>query len=316
MRFVELRLEDVAARLNRFERAGEAPFEAMNLVAEFNQRAYELFGRPLVHALANEPFARLSRAFHPLRLQRWGISDLNPWLWWLAPAAQAVRAQRQAVDAEHPASRIESMLSDVTSASLDSLRALRDAVAEATFFQIYGSLFALYFGGERGGADRAPAADAQQLASDGRALASIERGGYAEALARVAFLIAHEDEPLPLSRLELAHDLIEDYRALLPPLAPDEVRRIGGEQEVIARHDPERAIEALPTLLADPADRDRLLTLLDSVLADRRVQRIEPTARQVAILARIRSVLGARGSSRRPGRAAPAQRGDVTTIEG
>ena len=76
--FVELRLEDVVARLNRFKRVDEKPFEAANAVSEFNQRAYELFGRPLVKALANEYGAKLSREFHPLRLQRWAFSDLNP----------------------------------------------------------------------------------------------------------------------------------------------------------------------------------------------------------------------------------------------
>ena len=76
--FVELRLEDVAARLNRFKREDERPFEALRVVSEFNQRAYELFGRPLVKAFANEYGAKLARDFHPLRLQRWAISDLNP----------------------------------------------------------------------------------------------------------------------------------------------------------------------------------------------------------------------------------------------
>ena len=60
--FVELRLEEVAARLNRFKREDEKPFEAVNAVAEFNQRAYELFGRPVVKAFANEYGAKLSRA--------------------------------------------------------------------------------------------------------------------------------------------------------------------------------------------------------------------------------------------------------------
>src|SRR4030095_17113890 len=74
---VELRLEEVAPRLNRFKRVDEKPFEAAKVVAEFNQRAYELFGRTLVEALANEYGAKLSREFHPLRFQRWAFSDLN-----------------------------------------------------------------------------------------------------------------------------------------------------------------------------------------------------------------------------------------------
>ena len=125
------------------------------------------------------------------------------------------------------------------------------------------------------------------------ALASIDNGGYPEALARVAFLMAHEDKPLPLSRLQLAHDLIEEYREFLPQLAPDELRRIGGEQEIIARYEPEKAVETLPVLVADRKDRNRLLTLLERVLADPRMQRIRPSAAQKAMLARIRGVLGA-----------------------
>ena len=46
-------------------------------------------------------------------------------------------------------------------------------------------------------------------------------------------------------------------------------------------------------LLARKMDRERLLTLLERVLADRRVQRIKPSAQQTAMLARVRAVLGA-----------------------
>ncbi len=290
--FVELRLEDIVARLNRFKRADERPFEAVKAVSEFNQRAYELFGRPLVQALANEYGAKLSREFHPLRWQRWAFSDLNPWLWWLAPAAKAVKAQRQALGPDDPARKAESRVSELTSASLDCYRALRDAVAEATFFQIYGNLFAFYLSDERDVEAETPRVDPRELPFVRKALASIDKGGYAEAVARVAFLLAHKDEPLPLSRLQLAHELIEEYRELLPELAPDEARRIGGEQEIIARYEPDKAVETLPALLAERKDRERLVSLLERVLADKRVQRIQPSAEQKAMLARIRRVLG------------------------
>lgn len=295
---VELRLEEVVARMNRFKRADEKPFEAVKVISEFNQRAYELFGRPLVQALSNEYGAKLSREFHPLRLQRWAISDLNPFLWWLGPAAQAVKAQRQPVAPDHPARRVEWMVSELTSASLDCYRALRDAMGEAAFFEIYGNLFAFYLGDEREEREtEAPVrlVDPRELPFVKQALASIDRGGYAEAVARVAFLLAHKDEPLPLSRLQLAHELIEDYAELLPELAPDEARRIEGEQEIISRYEPDKAVETLPVLLAKRKDRERLLTLLERVLSDKRVQSIHPSAEQKAVLARIRSVLGSAG---------------------
>ena len=310
--FVELRLEEIAARLNRFKRVDERPFEAVKVVADFNQRAYELFGRPLVKPLSNEYAAKVAREFHPLRLQRWAFSDLNPWLWWLGPAAEAVKTQRQALGPNDPARKLESAVSELTSASLDCYRALRDANAEAAFFQIYGHLSAFYFGDEQRAEMAALPGNPRELSFVKEALASIDKGGYAEALARVAFLMAHQDEPLPLSRLQLAQELIEEYRELLPALAPAEARRIGGEQEIIARYEPDRAVETLLALLAEPKDRDRLLTLLERVLADPRVQRIQPSAEQLAMLARIRAVLGSAGRpstpqrNRRSGRSATA----------
>jgi len=296
--FVELRLEDIVARLNRFKRVDEKAFEAVNVVAELNQRLYELFGRPLVKALANEYGAKLSRDFHPLRFQRWAFSDLNPSLWWLKPTAEAVKAQRRTVGPDDPARKVESMISELTNASLDFYRALRDAVSEAAFFQIYGNLYAFYLSGDHGAEQEAPREDPHDLPFVKKALASIDKGGYAEAVARVAFLLAHKDEPLPLSRLQLAHEMIEEYRDFLPELAPDQARRIEGEQEIIARYEPEKAVETLPSLLAKPQDRDRLVTLLERVLGDKRVQRIQPSAEQKAMLARIRGVLGT--TSRRP----------------
>jgi Protein of unknown function (DUF3141) len=291
--FVELRLEDIVARLNRFKRADERPFKAVAAVSEFNQRAYELFGRPLVDALSNEYVAKLSREFHPLRFQRWAFSDLNPALWWLAPAAQAVKAQRQPLDASHAARKVEGAVSETISASLDCYRALRDAVSETTFFQIYANLYELYLSGESRDETTPPPVDVRELPFVKDALAAIDKGAYPEALARVAFLMGHKDEPLPLSRLQLAHDLIEEYHDMLPDLAPDQARRIAGEQEIIARYEPERAIETLPLLLARHKDRERLLSLLERVLADPRVQRLEPSEEQKAMLVRIRNVLGA-----------------------
>src|SRR4030095_1574794 len=128
----------------------------------------------------------------------------------------------------------------------DCYRALRDAVAETTFFQIYGNAFAMYLGNEHGDETAAIPPNPRELSFVKKALASIDKGGYAEALARVAFLLAHRDEPLPLSRLQLAQDLIDDYAELLPELAPDETRRIAGEQEIIARYEPEKAVATLP----------------------------------------------------------------------
>jgi pimeloyl-ACP methyl ester carboxylesterase len=302
--FAERRLEDVAARLNRFKRADEKPFQAVEAISEFNQRAYELFARPMVQALSNEYSAKLSREFHALRFQRWSFSDLNPWLAWLAPAADAVKAQRQAVAPDEPARRLETLFAELTSASLDYHRAVRDALSEAAFFQLYGNLFSLYMP-QRPEAAPPGVADPRELPYVREALDSIAQGGYAQALARAASLLAKHGEPLPLARIELKQELMQDYREFLPDMPRDEARRIRGEQDIIVRYEPEKAIETLPALLAQPADRERLLALVERLLADRRLQAMEPSAEQTAMLARIRAALGsAAPAPTRPGRRA------------
>jgi hypothetical protein len=303
VRFVEHRLEEVVARMNRFKRADERPFESVKAVAELNQQVYEMFGRPVVKSFANEYGARLAREFHPLRFQRWAFSDLNPALGALGPMAQAVKTGRRALPAEHPGRRLEAAHSEVTSATLELHRGLRDAMSEAAFFLIYGNLHAFYFDDGRETDSFAPAtADPRELSWVREALASMEAGGYSEALARVACLLASGDEPLPLAKLQLAHEMLEEYRDLLPPLPPAEVRRIAGGQQIVVRYEPEKALETLPALLKSPGDRDRLLLLLDRVFADERVQRTQPTAEQMEMLGRIRAVLGA------PRRRIPAPR--------
>jgi pimeloyl-ACP methyl ester carboxylesterase len=292
--FVEHELEDIKARLNRLKRADEKPFEAVSEIAELNQRAYELFARPLVQQMSNELTAELGRDFHPMRFQRWAVSDLNPWLEWLGPAADLIRSQRRATSPEQTFRRVETMVAELVGASLDYYRDIRDATSEALFFQTYGNLFSLYLADKHKAEERrlAPPSDPRQLPFVREALASIAEGGYPEALTRAGYLLARHGEPLPLARLELKEKLLEEYGDILPDLPRDEARRIRGEQEIICRYEPEKAIASLPELLRDPADRVRFLTLLKRIVTDPRIQAAGATDGQREMLSRIRGVLG------------------------
>ena len=293
--FHEHRLEDVVARLNRLQRADEKPFEAVAAVSEFNQRAYELFAQPLIQSLANDLTGKLSREFHPLRFQRWALSDFNPWLAWTGPAAAMVKAQRRSLDADHPIRQTEAQTAELVSAALDYYRASRDALSEAAFFQTYGNMFSLYLADKHEEEARASAevADPRELPFVKEALASIREGGYAEAFARIAYLLTRHGD-LPLSRIAQRQEVVKDYADLMPALTLEQWRRVRGEQEIIARYEPDLAIETLADLLADRADRERLLMLLEKLLADPRVQASRPSAEQLAMLERIRAVLNER----------------------
>jgi len=284
--FREHTLEDIVARLNKFERADEKPFEAVAAVSDFNQRAYEMFMQPLVQSMSNEFTAKLRRQFHPLRLQRWALSDINPWLGWLGPAAEMVKAQRKTVAKDNAVLKLEKAASSAISASLEYYRGVRDAASEAAFFQTYGNVFSLYIADKSRAEEKVieGIAEPRELPFVQEALASIAEGGYAEALARVACLLAEKGEPLLLSRLQMKQELIADYRDLMPKMPADQWRRVRGEQEIIVRYEPERALATLPKLLSNPDDRERLVTLVRKLLLDERVHRTRPSTAQIAMV--------------------------------
>ena len=311
--FKEHRLEDLARNFNRYQREDEKPFEAVSQVSEFNQRAYEMFAQPLVQAMSNETSAKLLREFHPLRAQRWAFSDQNPWLSWLAPAAQAVKSQRAPVDADHPLRRAERVGSELISASLDCYRALRDATSEALFFSAFASPFGMQLTEKQEQHHKpapAPVTNPRELPIVQAALASISQGGYAEAVARVTCLVAHQGDAMPLSELVKRKELMETYAEYLPALPPDQWRRIDGEQHIVTLYEPERALQTLPDLVAGPGERDRLLTLLKHLQADRRVHKLALNPQQEAVYKRILALLAGKPA------AAPRKRAIAAVANG
>lgn len=245
--------------------------------------------------MSGDFLAEIGRRFHPLRFTRWAASDLNPAVWWLKSAAEAVTANRQpVVTADQPLRRSERFVSEMISASFDLYRDLRDAASEAAFFLCYGNMFLLNPPDASRAEDRRsePPADPRTISYVQDALQAIDKGGYVEAVARAAYMLQHRDEPLPVWRLQLRKELAAEYRDLLPDVPQDEWQRVRGQQEIITRFEPERAMASLSTLLSKPEDRRRFVTLLDRLLADERVQPDQATPQQHAALARIREVLG------------------------
>jgi hypothetical protein len=190
------------------------------------------------------------------------------------------------------------MVSGLVSASFNFYRDVRDALSEAIFFQVYGDLFALYLEDRHDGKGREvpTALDPRQLPFVKAALTSIAEGGYPEAVARIDALLARRGQPIPLSLMAMKEELIAEYRDLLPDMPRDQMRRIRGEQEVIIWYEKEKAIETLPQLLRDPEDRRRLLTLVDHLLMDKRIQSEGVTPEQRTMLKRIGVVLSVKPS--------------------
>ena len=199
--------------------------------------------------MANPLTAQAGRQFHKLRVERWAFADANPFMWWLKPAAEAVKAARAEVPADQPLRRSERLSAEIVSASLDLYRELRDAQSEAQFFSLYGNL--LHLAKHEGAGPPAAAIEPRELPFVKEALASIAEGGYPEAVARCLHLLKAKGRPMLLENLQLKAALMKEFSDLLPNLPRDEERRIRGEQEIVVEFEPEKAVETLPRLLAE-----------------------------------------------------------------
>jgi hypothetical protein len=197
-----------------------------------------------------------------------------------------VKANRQAAPPENPYRRLEKTASDCVVAALDLYRDLRDATCEALFFQIYGPAAILRTVDEQA-ADAVPTpADPRELPIVQEALAAIGTGGYPEAMALIGALIGRGAGRIPLKRLELVDRFVRSDD-LLSQLSADQVRRIKAEQAVVAELEPERGLQSLTKLLADPADLHRALAVLDEA-----VVLVELTPDQRTMLDRVKEALG------------------------
>ncbi|GEP04352.1 DUF3141 domain-containing protein [Methylobacterium oxalidis] len=257
----EHRVEDLQ-RLQKYARKDEIPFSAVEKVSELNASLYETFVHPILGALVPPESGRLARAFHPLRVRRWAISDLNPWLAPLEGWAALARAHRAERDEAGPSAAAERLLAAETTAAWDLYRQVRDAAVENLFYTVYAPMSVL-------APEEAPA-PAKPAGRDGafvrEALARIAEGGFTEAAVRAALLAArlgtHERR---LSTFKRMRELVGHDVGLLD-LPAGEASHVVRLQACIVEQEPERALETLPRLVPGAGERRRLLGLLERLM--------------------------------------------------
>lgn len=264
--FREVSLENLR-RLNKLERRDEKPFELVEELSVINEKIYAIYGRPLVRSLVNEKTAEMWRNLHPLRVQRWFFSDLNPFMKPFREMASTVKADRKPASKDNYFHKLEEAWSEIITASLNRYRDLRDATSEAAFFEKFGSMITLGFSGDVKPSIQVEAkVDPRELPYVKEALSAIDQGGYPEAVARVGALVGQYAGPIPLERLEMADSFVRSDK-VLSKLSADQIRKLRSDAGVMLLLEPQRTLEALPHLLTVDEDRERVLSTLKSGLS-------------------------------------------------
>ena len=292
-------------KLQKFDRVDEKPFEAVAALSELTERAYELLVRPAVRDAVPEWAARVLREWHPLRAQRWMLSDRNPLLAGVPAAAAMARAWRQPRNEGNAGRRAERYGSAVVSASLDLWRDLRDAASEAAFFQIYGNLMSLQMADQRAAIRRQTRIDPRALPAVRQVLDDLDRGGLPEAIVRAALLVAKAGGgKRRLAQMGAVRSLLEPT-GVLEDVTEDDFRRVLHDETIIVEFEPREAKRTLPRLVASSADRRKLQGLLDALESDPHLD-----DRQRELVGALRALIPAGGDARaaRKPRKAPVRR--------
>jgi pimeloyl-ACP methyl ester carboxylesterase len=280
----ERRVEDLQI-LQKYGRKDEIPFRTVEATSEALASAYETFVHPVVSAMVTPAGAAVRRATHPQRVQRWAVSDLNPFLWPLKGLADLARAHRAPRDSEGPMAAMERCAATITSATWDLYRDLRDASVENTFFRTY-SAAGLAAPAEAEDASPEKPVDFRGAGPVKEALSHIEEGTRTAAIVRTALLLMKAGTGRRrLSAMKRTRELVGKDVGLID-MPAEAAREIIREQSYIVDFEPERALAALPKLLSTPEDRRITLDLLARLEG-----KIEANPKQTALLGDIRRLL-------------------------
>src|SRR6185295_6127568 len=242
-------------------RDDEQAFEVLKRVSQINQGLYDMFASPVVKSLSNEWAARAIRALNPARLERYPLSDLNPWTQWVKSMAETVRENRRPATADNPFVRVEHQASKQIEQSLDAFRDIRDDMSEHLFKAIYGSPWLAATVGVNGASVRrrgpkSPTWEHEELKRMKRLMAEshIEQGTVLDGWVRIVLYVTREERVFDERPYNLARRMIDE---LSPEARPslEELKAAVKRQAFVLALDEERAVAALHKLLPEGHSR-------------------------------------------------------------
>jgi hypothetical protein len=270
----EHRTMDELRAVNPEGRDEERNFAAVARVSEMNTAFYKAWIRPWLRAMPLRPFGNVLTELHPLRLQRRLFSDAHPAAWFIARAAEHVRANRHALAADDPARAWEQPLSQSIEKGLNTWRDLRDEAVVQWTRAVFGpwGLGAALAPRETDEARAQRRAHEELDAQRGQVLATVADGGFAQAVCRIVLAGMKSVGSFERRSFRLAGLLAQfDDQHRTGEAASVDWKSLLRAEARIAALAPVEALVALGQMLPDTATRERALAVAAAVMM------IEPT---------------------------------------
>ena len=289
VKYIEKNMDDILALDDGLE--DEKAFLAVRQISETADLCYRNMVSPWIRRANNDFFADTLRQMHPMRMQRYMLSDLNPWMTPVKHAATLIKrdSQRKPAADDNPFRAWETLMSGMIVDGLDLYREARDAACEMMFQTIYESPWMKLLADFAGTV--APKND-QQLEELRRHDAerwrkNMTTGDFPDAMVRIFLAIGFADQVVRRKGYAVINRLFSE-NPRMRDLEPEDLRQIVREQSRIVQTDTDQAIVTLPELLIGPADHQDALALIDQAVAA--IGR-ELKPQEVVMLERVRAIL-------------------------
>jgi pimeloyl-ACP methyl ester carboxylesterase/tellurite resistance protein len=286
--FEERAMEDITAMSDGTEH--EKNFEVVKAVSNWNERMYGTFLQPWVKMWTTELSGEMIRWTHPLRFQRYMISDMNPFLKPFKPFAALARTHRKPVSTDNPFLAMERIFSDSVKDVLNHYRDTRDRHQEQMFQLLYDNDFIhsviMPVDGANGRSGKA--AEEEQSIASVKPLPAPEEGGFAEGLLRGIVAMIRSTPTVSRRHYTLALDIAQTHR-VLQKIRPVDFKRMVRTQARILETNQERAIKAMSILISKDADRMetiglvRRIALADGIYSDQEKGMLEKISHALKI---------------------------------
>jgi pimeloyl-ACP methyl ester carboxylesterase len=264
--FIERDMKDILALDDGLD--DEAAFVPVAAFSRFNDKLYQTFLSPVVQAFVNEFTAEWIRQLHPLRIQRYSISDLNPWLWPAGILAPMVKSKRRSITADNPLVVIEKAASESINIALEYYRQMRDASQEFVFNMFYANPWIqALFGGLKPSDSMDymnPEADDgihQELWHE-----TMKRGGFRAAVIRIILAVMGANRRFDRIQFHVAGKLLKANERF-KDVSAAVLKQIGKKQAACLNRNINMALETLADLLPHQDERIEAFEIANSIAA-------------------------------------------------
>jgi len=271
VQFDEREIDDILALDDGFD--DESDFLPVATLSKTADRYYNAYLSPIVSWLSNDLSFELVKQVHPLRTQRYIMSDLNPMLIPFKTLAKYVKKSRVKSKTTNIVKQAEGLFSEMMESSLDMYRDMRDAGHELVFQSLYGNPFVQYFYSEafkkNVWSDERKIKDKKGPSSrEATYLAKMDKGGFKEGVLRIMIAIASSDKIIAKSEFMAVQAIVRAHPKL-SKMKPSEIRKVAMEQSRILQVDMDKALNSLPRLIHYKKDRREALEIAKKIaLAD------------------------------------------------